>query len=944
MSELFGYIVSGLVTGAVFAVMASGLTLSYSATGVFNFAHGAVGFLAALLFFELNAGLGLAAWQAGLVAVGLFSPLLGYVLHRAMFRGLAQAGETAQIVGTIGLTIALPALGLWTVDLVAEPFGLPRADATSLPRGLGPYPAVPFTFGGVHLDSDQLITFGFAALAAAGLWAFMRHTPYGLRMRASVDRRRLATLRGIDADASSAVAWMLGSALAGLAGVLAVSTLGLDSTAFTVMLSVSATAAVFGRLRSIPWTFAAGLGLGVVQNLVAGYADFAEDVTGLRTAVPVILLFAGLILLNRSRDRVAGSAAEDAPPPDYLADLPPWRRRLPWALGLAALLGWTLTRSADDFHVSVVAQGLVLALIFCSFVVVTGIGGMVNLAQASFASMAALTCGWAFSSGLPFPVAILLGVLGATAVGVLVALPALRLGGRILTLATLALALLADQVLFQIDAFSNGTIGWPLPAIGLGFADTTDPRVRVVLLLVLIGLVGLLVRNLERSASGRAVLAVRSAPAAATTSGISAPRAKIMLFALASGIAGLGGVLFAISKGSITATDLPASAGFVWLAVVVLQGVRRIGGAVLGGLIAAVFPELLAGWDVSAHVGAILFGVGGMVLAKHPDGVLAQLAESRHRRRVARRRLDGAAAVQREAPAVTGEETSVGGARPAGEGTSESGARAAAPHLGEARAVGRHPAEALVAGPRPEEGLIAGPRPAEGRAGPEALFRLENVVAGYGDVMVLRGVDLAVRPGEVVALLGANGAGKSTTCAVAAGDLPVTAGRVILDGVDVTSWPAHRRARAGVLLAPEGRGVFPGLTVDENLRTWLADPAPVYGRLPQLARRRGIAAGALSGGEQQLLTLAPALVRPPRVLIADEPSLGLAPLVVEQVFEVFAELRERGVALLLVEEKATSALELADTVVFMRLGRAIWTGPRAEVDGARLTAAYLGVA
>lgn len=897
MSELFGYIVSGLVTGAVFAVMASGLTLSYSATGVFNFAHGAVGFLAALLFFELNAGLGLPAWTAGLVAVGLFSPLLGYVLHRAMFRGLAQAGETAQIVGTIGLTIALPALGLWIVDLVAEPFGLPRADATSLPHGLGPYPAVTFTFGGVHLDSDQLITFAFAVLAAAGLWAFMRHTPYGLRMRASVDRRRLATLRGIDADASSAMAWTLGSALAGLAGVLAVSTLGLDSTAFTVMLFVSATAAVFGRLRSIPWTFAAGLGLGVVQNLVAGYADFAEDVTGLRTAVPVILLFAGLILLNRSKERVAGSAAEDAPPPDHLAGLPMWRRRLPWALGLAVLLAWTLTRSADDFYVSVVAQGLVLALIFCSFVVVTGIGGMVNLAQASFASMAALTCGWAFSSGLPLPVAILLGVLGATAVGVLVALPALRLGGRILTLATLALALLADQVLFQIDAFSNGTIGWPLPAISLGFTDTTDPRVRVVLLLALIGLVGLLVRNLERSASGRAVLAVRSAPAAATTSGVSAPRTKIMLFALASGIAGLGGVLFATFKGSVTATDLPAFAGFVWLAVVVLQGVRRIGGAVLGGLIAAVFPELLAGWHISAHAGAILFGLGGMILARHPDGVLAQMAESRYRRRVGRQRREGAAAIQREAAAAAA------------------------------------PVTAAVAAPRPEEG----------RPVPEALFRLENVVAGYGDVTVLRGVDLAVRPGEVVALLGANGAGKSTTCAVAAGDLPVTAGRVILDGVDVTSWPAHRRAGAGVLLAPEGRGVFPGLSVDENLRTWLADPGPVYERMPQLARRRGVAAGALSGGEQQLLTLAPALVRPPRVLIADEPSLGLAPLVAEQVFEVFAELRARGVALLLVEEKATSALRLADTVVFMRLGRATWTGPRAEVDGARLAAAYLGV-
>ncbi|MGC5016113.1 ABC transporter permease subunit [Streptosporangium sp. DT93] len=895
MSELVGYVLSGLVTGAVFAVMASGLTLSYAATGVFNFAHGAVGFLSALVFFELNVGLGWPAWASGLFAVAVFSPLLGHLLHRVMFRGLAQAGETAQIVGTVGLTIALPALGLLAVDLVAEPLGLPRADATSLPRGLGPYPAIAYTLGGVHLDSDQLITFAFAVLAAAGLWAFMRHTPYGLRMRASVDRRGLATLRGIDADASSALAWTLGSALAGLAGVLAVSTLGLDSTAFTVMLFVSATAAVFGRLRSIPWTFAAGLGLGVVQNLVAGYADFAEDVTGLRTAVPVILLFAGLILLNRSGERVAGSAAEDAPPPDHLADLPPWRRRLPWAVALVALLAWTLTRPADDFWVGVVAHGLVLALIFCSFTVVTGIGGMVNLAQASFAAMAALTCGWAFSSGLPLPVAILLGVLGATAAGVLVALPALRLGGRILTLATLALALLADQVLFQIDAFSNGTIGWPLPALGLGLADTTDPRVRVVLLLALIGLVGLLVRNLERSASGRAILAVRSAPAAATTSGISAPRTKIMIFALASGIAGLGGVLFAISKGSVTATDLPAFTGFVWLAVVVLQGVRRIGGAVLGGLIAAVFPELLAGWHVSAHVGAILFGTGGMILARHPDGVLAQMAEARHRRR--HRTRDRTRGPRLERVAVRPE------------------------------------------APAREDVVASVPQDTPGGA----LFTLENVVAGYGDVTVLRGVDLAVRPGEVVALLGANGAGKSTTCAAAAGDLPLTAGRVTLDGADVTSWPAYRRARGGVLLAPEGRGVFPGLTVEENLRTWLDDPGPVYERLPQLARRRGLAAGALSGGEQQLLTLAPALVRPPRVLIADEPSLGLAPLVVGQVFEVFAELRERGVALLLVEEKAVSVLEIADTVAFMRLGRITWTGPRAQVDGARLTAAYLGV-
>lgn len=222
------------------------------------------------------------------------------------------------------------------------------------------------------------------------------------------------------------------------------------------------------------------------------------------------------------------------------------------------------------------------------------------------------------------------------------------------------------------------------------------------------------------------------------------------------------------------------------------------------------------------------------------------------------------------------------------------------------------------------------------------LLRLDNVVAGYADTTVLRGVDLEVHEGEVVALLGANGAGKSTACAVAAGDLPVSTGRVLLNGIDVTRWPAHRRVSEGILLAPEGRGVFPGLTVEENLRTWLPDPEAVYERMPQLAARRTLAAGALSGGEQQLLTLAPALIKPPAVLIADEPSLGLAPLIVQQVFEIFAELSERGVALLLVEEKATEVLAVADRVAFMSLGRITWTGPRSEVDPTRLTATYLG--
>jgi ABC-type branched-subunit amino acid transport system ATPase component len=223
------------------------------------------------------------------------------------------------------------------------------------------------------------------------------------------------------------------------------------------------------------------------------------------------------------------------------------------------------------------------------------------------------------------------------------------------------------------------------------------------------------------------------------------------------------------------------------------------------------------------------------------------------------------------------------------------------------------------------------------------VLRLEGVHAGYGGVPVLRGVDLAVPAGQVVALLGPNGGGKSTACAVAAGQLVPTRGRVWLDGIDVTGWSAHRRARAGLFTAPQGRGIFPALSVEENLASWLTDPSEAYARFPALARRRHLPAGVLSGGEQQLLALAPALIRPVRAVIADEPSLGLAPKVVDDLFTLLAELRDRGVALLIVEEKARDALALAGTVALLRHGSVAWTAARSEVDAGRLADGYLGL-
>ncbi len=913
MGQFLAYVISGLVAGALYALMASGLVLSYTASGVLNFAQGSIGFVTAVVYFELNTGLHWGIVPSAIVALGIFAPGLGYVLYRLMFRRLAHAGETAQIVATIGLLVALPALALWVVERLINTFhfDLPSTVNEISPPGLGPTPKhflhLPL---GVTLDSNQVVTFIAAALVAVLLWLVLR-SPAGLRMRATADRRDLAALRGVNPDQSSAVAWVLSSSLAGLVGVLAAPIYGLDASGYTLLLFLSMTAAVFGRLRSVPLTFLAGLLLGVVQNLVAGYATFAKSITGFNNAVPIILLLIGLLVLNRERGRIAGSVAEDAPPPDYLADLPSWRRALPWTVALGALLVYMFT-IGTSFWIGTIAQGLIFSVIFLSFIVVTGLGGMVSFAQATFVTAAALMTGALYAHGIPLGLAALAGVVTATTLGVVFATPALRLGGRVLALATLALALLGDQALFQLPQYNNQGAGWALPSVAIGPFQLTDPRTMAVFLLIVVAVVALVVRNLERSSSGRGILAVRAGPAAAMTSGVSSTRVKLLIFAVSAAIAGLGGVLYAVYQGRTDYTDFPAETGFVWLAAVVIFGVRRPGAAIVAGLVAAIMPQLFAQYvTTSAYIPAILFGLGGIGLAQQPDGALAQMAEQRYRKRRGRRDRQ---LIEHVIEQEQEQETRA--------------PHAAAPAITQLARTPSLTAEDLS------------------EVGPPIL-RLDRITAGYGESVALRDVSLVVPQGSVVALLGANGAGKSTICRVASRSHPVTAGRVYFAGQDVTHWPAHRVARAGLFTAPEARGIFPGLTVEENVALCVGsgeNREEIWERFPALAQRRRVAAGALSGGEQQMLALSPMLVSPPTLAVADEPSLGLAPRIVDELFQVFTDIRDKGTSLLLAEEKADELLRIADYVVFVRTGSVVWAGPAAEVDAERLAEAYLGLA
>ncbi|MFF5926607.1 ABC transporter permease subunit [Streptomyces hydrogenans] len=918
MGDLLGFVLSGLVSGALYALLATGLVLSSSASGLFNFAHGATAYLCALAFYELHSGFGWPAVPTALLLVLAVAPGLGWALDRLMFRKLAKVGETAQIVATIGLLVALPAAGRWAVELLERAGApvLPAENQFGLP-GVGPSPAVSWQpLDGVGIDSDQLITWIATALAAVALWVLMRHTRLGLRLRAAVDDRTLTELRGISADRLSSIAWMLSSGLAGLAGVLATPLLGLSAHDYTLFLFVSATAAVLGRFLSVPLAFAGGLGLGVLQNLVAGYASFTDDLTGFRTAVPFLILFAGLVVLTR-RGRAAGTAAADPPPVDYLAGRGRGRRWGAWVVA-AVLLGAAFYTVTTPFWSGILAQGLAIGIVFMSFTVVTGLGAMVSLAQATFVTAAALVAGLLMSHGWPFAAAAAAGTAAAALLGAVAALPALRLGGRALALATLALAFLADQVLFQLGWLRNGDTGWEIPRPVVGPVDLGDDRALGLALVLLSALAVAALTRLRGSRWGRAMLAVRSAPEAAAASGVSVVRTKLLLFTVSAGLAGFGGVLYASYNTRVTATDFTAMTGLVWLAVVVAAGVRRPQFAVVAGLVFAVVPHLMTQYVTeSAHLPVILFGLAGLALANDPDGYCAALPS----RRAARRAATGPGEPQ--GPSSKGEPEPKAGPVPRAEPVPE---------------------------PGPEPGGVPASRPPApatggGLAGAAPALELGGVHAGYGGAPVLHGVDLVVRGGEALVLLGPNGAGKSTLCRVAAGLLRPAAGLVRVRGGDATRDTAVARARRGVRLAPEGRGIFAGLSIDENLALQLTEPDDrdaVYARFPALAARRTVLAGSLSGGEQQLLALAPLLQRPPAVLVADEPSLGLAPRVVDEVFGLLAELRSHGTALLLVEEKAAEVLGIADTVAYLAQGEIAWSGPRAEVDRDRLADAYLG--
>ncbi|WP_290689191.1 MULTISPECIES: ABC transporter ATP-binding protein [unclassified Haematobacter] len=233
------------------------------------------------------------------------------------------------------------------------------------------------------------------------------------------------------------------------------------------------------------------------------------------------------------------------------------------------------------------------------------------------------------------------------------------------------------------------------------------------------------------------------------------------------------------------------------------------------------------------------------------------------------------------------------------------------------------------------------------------MLKVDGLRSRYGRIEVLHGVNLHVDAGEIVTVVGANGAGKTTLLRCLSGVQPVTAGSIIFRGEEITAVPAYRRPARGLTQSPEGRQIFTNLTVEENLRLGAylysdeqveKDMQDAFGMFPILREKRNLAAGGLSGGQQQMLAMARALMGRPACLLLDEPSMGLAPIIVQQIFEVVKGLKDRGVTVLLVEQNAFGALKIADRGYVMETGGITISGPaEALIEDPRIREAYLGI-
>lgn len=599
MSEFFSLLIAGIVTGSIYAVSASGLVVTYNTTGIFNFAHGAIGMMLAYLFWQMWQGWGYNVILSLAFVLLVAAPIGGLVIERLIMRPLYGAAINISLVVTLGLLLLLFGLSqtIWNPQntyVVPEFF---NGDQVSL--------------GSVNVSYEQLITIGVAIAVAVGFRLFFKRTRIGIAMRGVVDDPQLARLSGAPSGRISAYAWMIGVMLAGLAGIL-LAPQSMDVLVLTELVIYGYAAAVVGRLRSLPLTFLGAMILGISYSMAIGYVP-QSILTYVTSALPMAMLF--IVLLIMPEARLALGRVPRMRPPRVAS----FKQTLGFGAGVVALalvVGYVVTGS----NLSTFGEGLGLALIALSLIPLSGYGGQVSLCQFTFAGIGALAMHWVDGGSSVLGLLAAAGLCGAF--GAVLALPAIRLRGIYLALATLAFAVLMDNIFFTSPSIvgAGGIVSVGRPNIfGMTFSTT---RSYVILLAIVFALAAIGVGAVRRGRFGRRLVALQDSPVASTTVGADLISTKLIVFTGSAALAGVGGALWTAVGGSASAQQFQFLYSVVLFVAVTLAGSRMLSSALLAGLAVAFAPI------IGNHIPAlgsnfqyILFGVGIIAIGRNPNAM-----------------------------------------------------------------------------------------------------------------------------------------------------------------------------------------------------------------------------------------------------------------------------------------------------------------------------------
>ncbi|GAA1458043.1 branched-chain amino acid ABC transporter permease/ATP-binding protein [Williamsia maris] len=900
MTQDFAFLVLGLGNGAVYAALGLALVMTFKSSGVINFSTGAVALYAAYNFAFLRQGdllnpipglpgtidLGgpMPIFPALLISVAI-SALLGVVLYLVVFGPLRAAPALAKAVAAIGVMLVLQALIALRVGSDAPTVGpMFKTDTISI--------------GGNAVPTDRLllaaVVIGLAVCAGIGL----RYSRFGLATEAASESEKGAVVTGLSPNRIAIVNWALSSAVAGVGGVIIAPIVPLNPVAYTLFIVPALAAALVGNFSGIGLTVGAGLAIGMLQSEATNLqvsVSWLPD-AGVAEAVPLVLILAFLLLRGRSLPGRGTVIQHD------LGKSPrPGRPVLP-TIACVVVAVVALFATSRSMRLAVIIT-MISAVIALSQVVVTGYGGQVSLAQLALAGTGAYSLSRLGDGlGIPFPVAPLLAAAVAMIIGVVIGLPALRVRGLPLMVATLALAVFVEAVWFTNPSLNGGLQGAPIPSpslfgldVGIG-AGEGYPRIAfgiVCLIFLLACACGVV--TLRRSRLGASMLAVRANERSAAASGINVGVTKLAAFAIASFIAGLGGSLLAYQQTVATAGSYGVFIGLGIFAVAYIAGVTSVTGALLagvlapGGVVYLLSDRYLSSGDYYSLLSGLLLV---FVVVTQPDGLAGLLHRiTLHRRHATPHTPLAPAASATIVPVVQ---------------AVESGAR-------------------------------------------DVVLSAQNITVRYGAVTAVNDVNFEVYQGEIVGIIGPNGAGK-TTLIDALGGFVTASGVVAVDGEAVSGRAPHRRSRAGLGRTFQNIELYEDLSVAENITVGARSArGETDEQVDEVMRLLGIEAFAdtdaadLSQGQRQLVSVARVLVGRPRVALLDEPAAGLDSTESGWLGERLRATRSSDVSIVIVDHDMDLVMGICDRIIVLDLGAVIAAGTPAQVrSNPDVIAAYLG--